>query len=181
MFAKHEICCLVKHLDVPFAVLQLVGKQILQSYLLKGVQFSSCLSLFWSLKILFLSRLSYEQWGRGRDFFYSSYVICFLWLMCINMGCKDSTFQLQRNTSWAKSVNCTWNRTNPSCLSFLPADSCTAISFVLLAAKTANPWVLEYIKKSTPEGCCFLNSYLAILVLEEREKQRWGLIFWKPE
>lgn len=57
-------------------------------------------------------------------------------------------------------------------MSKLPASRQLHISFVLLAAKAANPCVLEYIKKSTPEGRCFLNSYLAILVLEEREKQR---------
>lgn len=105
---------------------------------------------------------------------YSCCVVCFLWLIWINMGCKDSVFQLQRNTSWAKSVNCIWNRTDPSCISFLPADGCTVISFVLLAAKAASPWVLEYVKKFTPEGRCFLSSYLATLVLEEREKKGLG-------
>lgn len=74
------------------------------------------------------------------------------------MGCKDAMFRLRRSTSWAESVNCIWNGTNPSCLSFLPADGCTVISFLLLAAKAASPWVLEYVKKFTPEGRCFLNN-----------------------
>lgn len=153
---------------------------------LKGVQFSSCLILFWSLKILFFFTYCFclicpiNSGSMGEHFLF---LLCDLFSLINvnNMGCKDSMFQLQRNTSWAQSVNCIWNRTNPSCLSFVPADSCTVISFVLLAAKAANPRVLEYVKKFTPEGRCILNSYLATLMLEEKEKKRWGLISWKPE